>query len=196
MMQRHDGVWFPDADFIEAITTQMVPILFPRYDDGVGPDFQYLGGDQGRGLLESALAQPRQGFGGVYLYPSIPEKAAALIWSITKNHPFNDGNKRAALTAAYTFLAFNRYILLAGQSEAVAMCLDVAASKPGVDQAYVSEWIAERVISLDELAETHEPDMIARYLADNANDDVIALTAFYGLLTRIIERATDGMNYD
>ena len=47
MMQRHDGIWFPDVDFIEAITTQMVPILFPRYDDGVGPDFQYLGGDQG-----------------------------------------------------------------------------------------------------------------------------------------------------
>ena len=191
MMQHHDGVWFPDVDFIEAITTQMVPILFPSYDDGVGPDFQYLGGDHGRGLLESALAQPRQGFGGVYLYPSLPDKAAALIWSITKNHPFNDGNKRAALTTAYTFLAFNGHFLLASQSEAVAMCLDVAASKPGVDQEYISDWISDRIISLDEFTETGEPEKLVRYLDDNADDNVIALFSFYRLLTRIIKQATD-----
>ncbi len=125
-MLRHDGIWFPDIDVIEAITTRMVPVLFPHYGGGA-PDFQYLGGDQGRGLLESALAQPRQGFGGEYFYPSISDKAAALIWSITKNHPFNDGNKRASLTTAFLFLAFNRYVLLAGQGEAVEMCLNVAA---------------------------------------------------------------------
>ena len=190
-MQRHDGIWFPDVDFVETITTLMVPVLFPRYDDGGEPDFQYLGGAQGRGLLESALAQPRQGFGGEYFYPSLPDKAAALVWSIAKNHPFTDGNKRAALTIAYTFLAFNRYVLLAGQGEAVAMCLDVAASKPGVDQAYVSEWIRERVIRFDEFTETGEPEKLVRYLDDNADADVIALTTFYRLLTRIAEQAAD-----
>ena len=193
MMQRQDGVWFPDIEFVESITTRMVPVLFHDYDEGA-PDFQYLGGDQGRGLLESALAQPRQGFGGEYFYPSISDKAAALIWSITKNHPFNDGNKRAALSTAVTFLAFNGHFLLASQSEAVAMCLNVAAGKPGVDQAYISEWIVERVISSDELVETHEPEKIAQYLADNANDDVIALATFYQLLTRIIEQAAVSNN--
>ena len=191
MMQHHDGVWFPDVDFIEAITTQMVPILFPSYDDGVGPDFQYLGGDQGRGLLESALAQPRQGFGGEYFYPSISDKAAALIWSFTKNHPFNDGNKRAALTTAITFPAFNGHFLLASQSEAVVMCLDVAASKPGGDQEYISDWISDRIIRFDEFTETGEPEKLVRYLDDNADDNVIALFSFYRLLTRIIEQATD-----
>ena len=189
MTQRQDGIWFPDIEFVETITTRMVPILFQGYDDS-SPDFQYLGGDQGRGLLESALAQPRQGFGGEYFYPSLPDKAAALIWSITKNHPFNDGNKRAALTTAITFLAFNGQFLLAGQGEAVAMCLDVAASKPGVDHAYISDWIADRIISFDELAETGESEKIVRYLEDNANDDVIAMTVFHELMTRIIEQAT------
>lgn len=194
MVQFHDGIWFPDIEFVETVTTRMVPVLFHDYDESAS-DFQYLGGDQGRGLLESALAQPRQGFGGEDFYPSLPDKAAALIWSITKNHPFNDGNKRAALTTAITFLAFNRHFLLTGQGEAVAMCKDVAAGKPGVDQAYVSEWIEERIISIDELAETHEPEKIARYLADNADGEVIALTTFYELLNqllaRIVERATD-----
>lgn len=195
MVQLHDRIWFPDIEFVETITTRMVPVLFHDYDESA-PDFQYLGGDQGRGLLESALAQPRQGFGGEDFYPSLPDKAAALIWSITKNHPFNDGNKRAALTTAITFLAFNGHLLLASQREAVAMCKDVARGKPGVDQAYVSEWIAERVISLDELAETHEPEKITWYLADNADGDVIALTTFYRLLARIIERATDDLDDD
>ena len=190
MMQRQDGIWFPDIKFVETITTLMIPILFQGYDDS-SPDFQYLGGDQGRGLLESALAQPMQGFGGEYFYPSLPDKAAVLVWSITKNHPFNDGNKRAALTTAVTFLAFNGHFLLAGQSEAVAMCLDVAAGKTGVDQEYISDWISDRIISFNELAETSESEKIVRYLEDNANDDVIAMTAFYRLLTRIIEQATD-----
>ena len=109
-MQNNENLWFPDADFVEAVVADMVSVLFPYYDDGI-PDFQYLGGSQGRGLLESALAQPQQTFFGEYLYPSMPDKAAALIWSITKNHPFNDGNKRAALTMGYFFLAFNRYAL-------------------------------------------------------------------------------------
>ena len=48
------------------------------------------------GLLESALAQPLMTFGGVDLYPTISEKASALCFSIVKNHPFVDGNKRLA----------------------------------------------------------------------------------------------------
>lgn len=50
--------------------------------------------------LASALAKPWQTFGGDDLYPSIFEKAAALLDSICNNHPFVDGNKRTALVAA------------------------------------------------------------------------------------------------
>ena len=46
------------------------------------------------GLLESALAQPRQTFGGQDLHPSLVEKASAVGYSLIKNHPFVDGNKR------------------------------------------------------------------------------------------------------
>jgi death on curing protein len=54
------------------------------------------GGDPGvrdQGLLESAVAQPRARFGGKNLYPDIAAKAAALAFSLVRNHPFVDGNK-------------------------------------------------------------------------------------------------------
>jgi death-on-curing protein len=45
-------------------------------------------------LLESALSRPYQTFDGSELYPTAIEKAAAIIESVVKNHPFSDGNKR------------------------------------------------------------------------------------------------------
>ena len=123
-MQNTESLWFPDADFVKTITASTVPLLFSNYKYGdTRPDFNYLGGTNGRDKLESALAQPSQGFGGEYRHPSISDKAAALIWFITKDHPFVDGNKRAALTTAFFFLAFNNFVLLVNQSEAVEMCI-------------------------------------------------------------------------
>lgn len=46
--------------------------------------------------LESAVAQPQATFEGQLLYPSLPEQAAALCFSLVENHPFLDGNKRTA----------------------------------------------------------------------------------------------------
>jgi death-on-curing protein len=43
--------------------------------------------------LDSAAAQPRMTFGGEDFYPTIVEKAAALMFSLVQNHPFVDGNK-------------------------------------------------------------------------------------------------------
>ena len=61
------------------------------------------------GALESAIAQPRMTFGGEDLYPSIAEKTAALGYSIIKNHPFVDGNKRVGHAAMEIFLVLNGY---------------------------------------------------------------------------------------
>ncbi|MCY4654867.1 MAG: hypothetical protein OXC95_17100, partial [Dehalococcoidia bacterium] len=71
-----------------------------------------------------------------------------------------------------------------------------AASKPGVDQEYISDWTSDRIISFDEFTETGEPEKLVRYLDDNADDNVIALFSFYRLLTRILDLATDNMDDD
>ena len=49
-------------------------------------------------LLQSAVARPMATFGSDDLYPDIFSKAAALMHSIIKNHPFVDGNKRTSIT--------------------------------------------------------------------------------------------------
>lgn len=69
------------------------------------------------GLLDSALSQPFQTFGGKELYPSVEEKAARLAFGIAKNHPLADGNKRLAAHAALVFLAVNGIWLRYTQKE-------------------------------------------------------------------------------
>src|SRR5450759_3373184 len=69
------------------------------------------------GALESAVAQPRMTFGGTDLYPSWVEKSAALCFSLVKNHPFIDGNKRVGHAAMETLLVINGFEIDASTDE-------------------------------------------------------------------------------
>lgn len=69
--------------------------------------FGGLSGFRDKGLLESALATPIMAVYGDELHKSIYDKAAAYLFFISRNHPFNDGNKRTASAAALTFLRVN-----------------------------------------------------------------------------------------
>ncbi len=66
------------------------------------------GGVRDRGLLEAVLFRPQTGY-----YADLIEEAAALWESLAQNHPFIDGNKRAAFAATYTFLAINGWRITA-----------------------------------------------------------------------------------
>ena len=146
-----DGIWYPSADFVEVVVTRLVPILFPAYEIAE-PDFQFLGGEQGRGLLNSSLARPMPYF-GEDRYPSIAEKAAALMWSITLNHPFNDGNKRAALTTAFVFIVNNDHTILVNQDETVEMCHRVAANTPGYMEGFIATWMSRHMSSSKDIGD-------------------------------------------
>jgi death-on-curing protein len=68
------------------------------------------GGSHGvrdHGLLDSALAQPQAGFGDEYAHKDLFEMAAAYLFHLVQNHPFNDGNKRIGAYAAIVFLFMN-----------------------------------------------------------------------------------------
>lgn len=58
-------------------------------------------------VLESCLLTPFQSFGGKSLYPSLASKAAILFYLMIKNHPFQNGNKRIAITTLLMFLLQN-----------------------------------------------------------------------------------------
>ena len=67
-----------------------------------GPD-----GVRDSALLESALAAPQASIGGKSSYRDLAEIAAAYLYYLCRNHPFVDGNKRAALGASIVFLRLN-----------------------------------------------------------------------------------------
>jgi len=90
------------------------------------------GGSEGLrdlGLLESSLALPRQTFGGADLYVSLVDKAAAVGFSLIKNHPFVDGNKRIGHAVVEAMLMLNGFELSAGVDESEAEILAVAAGE-------------------------------------------------------------------
>lgn len=88
-----------------------------------------LPGLRDEGLLESALSAPFQGFGGVNVYPSLPQKAARLCYGLVKNHPFVDGNKRIGAHVMLVFLAINGSELTYTQEELSGIILALAAGE-------------------------------------------------------------------
>lgn len=69
------------------------------------------------GAVASALSQPRMSVGGKDAYPTLIEKAAALGYSLIRNHGFLDGNKRIAHAAMEVFLVMNEMEISASIDE-------------------------------------------------------------------------------
>ena len=83
------------------------------------------------GLLSAAVARPRSSAFGEEAYPDPWVKAAALLHSLTRNHPFLDGNKRAGWNAAWTFIEANAIGRLADDFDVDAAELLVLAVAAG-----------------------------------------------------------------
>ena len=90
-------------------------------------------------LLHSAVERPRATFNGMDLYPSIFDKAAALIHSLILNHPFDDGNKRTAITSCAAFLSFNRVRLNLPKHESIQFTLDIDSHKLTLEE--IASWL-------------------------------------------------------
>ena len=98
------------------------------------------GGGEGvrdRGLLESAMARPRNAWG--YGVTDLCTLAAALGHGIARNHPFVDGNKRTAFVVVETFLILNGAELGASDAESVVAMLDLAAGEMTEDE--FADWL-------------------------------------------------------
>ena len=79
-----------------------------------------LFGNEKDDSFKSSIGQIYQTFGGEELYPSVEEKAAMLLYLVTKNHSFSDGNKRIAATLFLWFLNNNRVLYRADGSKRLA----------------------------------------------------------------------------
>ena len=92
-----------------------------------------------RTMLESALGRPRNKW--TYGEEDLAALAAAYAFGIARNHPFVDGNKRAALLSLVTFLGLNGIRFEADESQAVVAIRDLAAGE--VDEAGLARWIRD-----------------------------------------------------
>ena len=97
-------------------------------------------------LLESAIARPYQSFGDVVLYPTPFRKAAALIESVVKNHPFIDGNKRTGFLACYALLYRNKIKMVASQKDAYHFVIDIASSNISFEDIVL--WLQQHTQSI------------------------------------------------
>jgi death-on-curing protein len=95
-------------------------------------------GVRDRGLLESALARPRNQH--AYGETSLARLAASYAFGISRNHPFIDGNKRTSLVVAELFLELNGWVLSASDALCVTTFLALAAGELSEDE--LAAWIA------------------------------------------------------
>ena len=92
-------------------------------------------------LLLSALGRPQASFDALDLYPDIFTKAAALLDSLIRNHPFVDGNKRTGIAAAGIFLLINGHKLIATNPALEAFTLEVARSEHSLPE--IAAWLQD-----------------------------------------------------
>ena len=116
------------------LTVQQVLFIHARLIDTTGGEH----GLRDLGLLESAVARPQATFDGQDLYPDLFQKTAALMESLAQNHPFVDGNKRTAITAAAMFLVQNGRELQTTNQELERFTFQVVIERPSL--TIIADW--------------------------------------------------------
>ena len=105
------------------------------------------GGSQGlrdQSLLESAVYSAMSAFGDSETYPTVEEKAARLMFSLTNNDAFVDGNKRIGVFTMLMSLQLNNIKINYTQAELISLGLSVADGK--TEYVEILDWIMEHKI--------------------------------------------------
>jgi death-on-curing protein len=110
-----------------------VAVVLEIHAEAIG-QFGGSAGIREMALLESAVAAPQASFGGESVYTDLLEVAAAYLFFLCRNHPFVDGNKRAALGSCIVFLRLNGVEPQTDGQSWEDLTLDVAASRLDRDQ--------------------------------------------------------------
>ena len=125
-MTVQEPIWI-GADLAEAIHERQIA----EHGGGAGVRDQ--------GLLESALARPRQLFAYGAEDTDLPALAAAYAFGLARNHPFVDGNKRTAAVACELFLVLNGFRLLADNASLYPIFVGLAAGE--ISEPELADWL-------------------------------------------------------
>ncbi|MBN5149577.1 type II toxin-antitoxin system death-on-curing family toxin [Stenotrophomonas maltophilia] len=139
-------MWIPAIQDVSNIHLHLTQ-LFAAEDDPISPS-----GIRNQDLLESACTRPHTGSGSSDKYHTVDLKLAALFHSLTKNHPFHNGNKRTALAALLAGLSRNDKRLNAEVSDQMLFDFVVAVTagdypfsgaSPDEVVAGVADWVRQ-----------------------------------------------------
>jgi len=113
-------------------------ITYLTANDILDINSKFVGPDQLRdfGLLDGAVMRPQASAFGEDAFPSIHEKAAALLHGLARNHPFITGNKRTAWTATAMFYMVNGCNLHVEAIDLIRLTTDAAEGQTGVQDSH------------------------------------------------------------
>lgn len=97
-------------------------------------------------LLKSAIARPFQTFDSADLYPSVFEKAAALVESLIINHPFIDGNKRTGTLAMIALLVEYGFMCTSNEKDLYNFIISVSTGDKRFDA--IVEWLKQNTTEI------------------------------------------------
>lgn len=155
-MDEHQGLLYLYFDVAHAIRMQRWII-----ENSGG-----LGGVKNVAHLESVLGHIQNDM----YYPKMPDKLTHLVFSINKNHPFNDGNKRSSIGLGAYFLELNGYDYVVTrfvlEMENIAVCVAGNAIDKDLLHAVIASLLYE-----DEFSETLKLSLIAAFTSFNQERD-------------------------
>lgn len=106
-----------------------------------------LPGVRDKNLLVSSVETPRATMFGQFLHPTVYDKAAAYLYHIVQNHPFNDGNKRTGAFSTLVFLEANEVVVTFSDDQYQVLVLQVA--KGAMKKNEIAKFLSENsVLSL------------------------------------------------
>ena len=107
-------------------------MIFLSHDDLMKVAARVIGSQplvRDHGLLEAAAFRPQASVFGADAYPTLWDKAAAMMESLARNHPLVDGNKRLALAGTVVFLGMNGFRLTMNNDEAYDFTIKVSTGE-------------------------------------------------------------------
>lgn len=126
-MSKSKDVYYLSVEEVLIIHFLAMDGFFVDYEEGTSKE---QAGIKNTKDFLSAVNLPKQTFGGKDLYPTVLKKAATLMRSLIKNHPFHNGNKRTAVLATILFLEMNYLNVTAPETKMFRLAMSIVYTKP------------------------------------------------------------------
>lgn len=177
-----------EPGLIEHIHDVLVGTFLP-FDEHVNPA-EY----RSRPLIESAAARPFQTAFEQEVWPTLPQKAAALFHSLACNHCFINGNKRTAVIGLDIFLALNGHLLTMTSEEIYALAKETAkANEQERDIDSVMKDLAEKISDSTVNIKMFENDNVKGQLGEDYDKIVAHVQLLVSFVQKLAESAPEGM---